>query len=206
VWLFLDLLSWVSAQHFVVYHAVIVSCVVLSITLSVVGFLAFRLVVPGDNHRLVASHWQTWSHNVVSSTHRMSGIRAHNVSGDILFYVIFSDISFLYFEIIFIYIYLFPWQQIYRQFSMWVWRRHWDGSMSGIHIVTAKIGCNWCFQNLLFCQMTPKITRSSLTKPDCEKFACTGMKFYGNICIRYLFYLYKTFYLCTIHLCNLMAY
>jgi len=28
----------------------------------------------------------------------MSGIRAHNVSGDILFYVIFSDISFLYFE------------------------------------------------------------------------------------------------------------
>ena len=24
--------------------------------------------VPGENHRPVASHWQTWSHNVVSST------------------------------------------------------------------------------------------------------------------------------------------
>ena len=28
------------------------------------------------------SHRQTWSHNVVSSTARMSGIRTHNVSGD----------------------------------------------------------------------------------------------------------------------------
>ena len=26
--------------------------------------------VPGENHRPVASHWQTWSHNVVSSTPR----------------------------------------------------------------------------------------------------------------------------------------
>ena len=26
--------------------------------------------VPGENHRLVASHWQTLSHNVVSSTPR----------------------------------------------------------------------------------------------------------------------------------------
>jgi hypothetical protein len=25
---------------------------------------------PGENHRIVASHWQTVSHNVVSSTHR----------------------------------------------------------------------------------------------------------------------------------------
>jgi len=25
---------------------------------------------PGENHRPVASHWQTWSHNVVSSTPR----------------------------------------------------------------------------------------------------------------------------------------
>jgi hypothetical protein len=38
--------------------------------------------VPGDNHRSAASHWQTLSHNVVSSTPRLSGIRAHNVSGD----------------------------------------------------------------------------------------------------------------------------
>jgi hypothetical protein len=31
--------------------------------------------VPGENHRPVASHWQTLSHNVVSST-------PHNFSGD----------------------------------------------------------------------------------------------------------------------------
>jgi hypothetical protein len=30
----------------------------------------------------VVSHRQTWSHNVVSSTARMSGIRTHKVSGD----------------------------------------------------------------------------------------------------------------------------
>ena len=29
-----------------------------------------------------ACHWQTLSHNVVSSTHRLSGIRTHNFSGD----------------------------------------------------------------------------------------------------------------------------
>ena len=38
--------------------------------------------VPGENHGPVASHRQTVSHNVVSSTPRMSGIRTHSVSGD----------------------------------------------------------------------------------------------------------------------------
>jgi hypothetical protein len=33
--------------------------------------------VPGENHRTVASHIQTLSHNVVSSTPRLSGIRNH---------------------------------------------------------------------------------------------------------------------------------
>ena len=37
----------------------------------------------GENHRPVASHWQILSHNVVSSTPRLSGIWTHNVSGDI---------------------------------------------------------------------------------------------------------------------------
>jgi len=36
----------------------------------------------GENHRPAASHWQILSHNVVSSTPHMSGIRTHNVSGD----------------------------------------------------------------------------------------------------------------------------
>jgi len=38
--------------------------------------------VPIENHRPVASYWQTLSHDVVSSTPRLSGIRTHNVSGD----------------------------------------------------------------------------------------------------------------------------
>jgi hypothetical protein len=38
--------------------------------------------VPGENHRYVISHWQTLSHNVVSSTPRLSGNRTHNVSCD----------------------------------------------------------------------------------------------------------------------------
>ena len=33
----------------------------------------------GENHRPVASNWQALSHNVVSSTPRLSGILTHNV-------------------------------------------------------------------------------------------------------------------------------
>ena len=36
---------------------------------------------PEEHYRLAASHWQTASHNAVSSTLCMSGIRTHNVSG-----------------------------------------------------------------------------------------------------------------------------
>jgi hypothetical protein len=38
--------------------------------------------VPWENHRPVASHWQTLSRNVVSSTPRLSGIRTCNISED----------------------------------------------------------------------------------------------------------------------------
>ena len=40
--------------------------------------------VPRENHRPVASHCHLLSHNVVSSTPDMSGVRTHiyNVSGD----------------------------------------------------------------------------------------------------------------------------
>ena len=38
--------------------------------------------VPGENHRPAASHLQTLSHNVVSSTPHLNGIRNHNISGD----------------------------------------------------------------------------------------------------------------------------
>jgi hypothetical protein len=36
----------------------------------------------GENHRPVASHWQTLSHSVAPSTHHLSGIGIHNFSGD----------------------------------------------------------------------------------------------------------------------------
>ena len=38
--------------------------------------------IPGENHRPAASHWQTLSHNAVSSAPRLGRIRTHNVGGD----------------------------------------------------------------------------------------------------------------------------
>ena len=54
--------------------------------ISVISWQSVLLVeetgVPGKNHRTVANHWQTLSHNVVSSTSLLNGIRIHNLSGD----------------------------------------------------------------------------------------------------------------------------
>ena len=44
--------------------------------------LVEKTEVRGENHRPTASRGQTLSHNVVSSTLRLSGIRTHNVSDD----------------------------------------------------------------------------------------------------------------------------
>ena len=44
--------------------------------------LVEEIGVPGEKHRPVSSHRQALSHNVVSSTSRLSGIVNHNVSGD----------------------------------------------------------------------------------------------------------------------------
>ena len=38
--------------------------------------------VSEESYRPAASHWQTLSHNVVSSTPRLSGFRTQNISGD----------------------------------------------------------------------------------------------------------------------------
>ena len=38
--------------------------------------------VSGENHKPASSHWQTLSHNVVSSIPRLSGFWTQNVSGD----------------------------------------------------------------------------------------------------------------------------
>jgi hypothetical protein len=57
--------------------------------LIIISVISWRLVllvdetgVSGENHRPAASHWQTLSHNVVSSTPRLSGIWTHNVIDD----------------------------------------------------------------------------------------------------------------------------
>jgi hypothetical protein len=54
----------------------------ISVVLWQSVLLAEETGVPGENHRPAASHLQTLSHNVVSSTPRLNGIRTHNVSGD----------------------------------------------------------------------------------------------------------------------------
>jgi len=54
--------------------------------ISVISWRSILLVeetgISRENYQSVASHWQTLSHNVVSSTPRPSGIRTHNFSGD----------------------------------------------------------------------------------------------------------------------------
>jgi hypothetical protein len=62
---------------------------VLNATFNAISVISWRSVlsveeteVSGENHRPFASHWQTWSHNVVSSTPRLSGVRTHNISSD----------------------------------------------------------------------------------------------------------------------------
>jgi len=52
--------------------------------ISVIAYRSILLVeetrVPGENHRPVASHWQSLSHYVVHLA--PSGIQTHNISGD----------------------------------------------------------------------------------------------------------------------------
>ena len=54
--------------------------------ISVISWRSVLLVeeteVTGENHQPVASHWQTLSHNVVSSTPRHKRGSTHNFSGD----------------------------------------------------------------------------------------------------------------------------
>jgi len=53
------------------------------INISVISWRSVLLMEEtGENHITAESHRQTLSHNVVSSTPRLSGIRTYNVSGD----------------------------------------------------------------------------------------------------------------------------
>ena len=62
---------------------------VFSATFNNISVISWRSILfveetelPGENHRPAASNLQALSHNVVSSTPRLSGIRTHNFSDD----------------------------------------------------------------------------------------------------------------------------
>jgi hypothetical protein len=62
--------------------------------ISVIPWWSVLLVketgVSGENHWHAASHWQTLSHNIVSSTPCLSGVRTpNNISGDVQLFVCF---------------------------------------------------------------------------------------------------------------------
>ena len=71
-----------------VFHIAFFVClIVFNATFNNISVISWRTVLLveetgglGENHRPVASHWQTWSHNVVHLA--LIEIRTHNVSGD----------------------------------------------------------------------------------------------------------------------------
>ena len=74
-----------------------VAFMVCSATFNNISVMSWRSVllaeetgIPWEKHRASASHWQTLSHKVVSSTHHLSRIRTHNVSGDRLIIAILT--------------------------------------------------------------------------------------------------------------------
>ena len=75
---------WFSRLSFGLINPVslYIGFVVLNATFNNISCISWRSVllveeigVPVENHRPVASHWQTLSYNVASSTPRLSGIR-----------------------------------------------------------------------------------------------------------------------------------
>jgi hypothetical protein len=66
-----------------------VRVMVFNATFNIISVILWRSVlleeetrVPGENHWTAINHWQTLSHNGASSSHRLSGIKTHNISGD----------------------------------------------------------------------------------------------------------------------------
>ena len=60
-----------------IYNGLFMVSLVFNATFNNISFISWRSVllveetlVHGENHQPVASHWQTWSHNVVSSIPR----------------------------------------------------------------------------------------------------------------------------------------
>jgi len=77
-------------------HSVMV--MVFNVNFNNISVISWRSVLllekTGENHGPVASHWQTLSHNVVSSTPRLIGIRTHNVVHSELAFILAMAINF----------------------------------------------------------------------------------------------------------------
>ena len=78
-----------SQYHIMVcFHSKLFACfVVFNTTFNNISAILWRSVLlvvetggPGENHWSVASHWQTWSHDVVHLA--QIEIRTHNISSD----------------------------------------------------------------------------------------------------------------------------
>ena len=68
-------------------NVLLICLMVINATFNNTSAISWRAVLlveetggPGENHRHVASHWQTLSHNVVDFA--LIEIRTHNISGD----------------------------------------------------------------------------------------------------------------------------
>jgi hypothetical protein len=90
-WVVFRLMMWTNLQTLLLVgknwrqDVFLINWLVFSTTfnnISVISWLSVLLVeetgVPGENYRPGASHWQILSHNVVSSTPHLSGIRTLN--------------------------------------------------------------------------------------------------------------------------------
>ena len=78
--------STIKIINIILVMHLIYTCNYPCTNISVISWRSILLVeetrVPGENHWLATSHWQTLSHNAVSSTPHLSGIQTHNISGD----------------------------------------------------------------------------------------------------------------------------
>jgi hypothetical protein len=79
------LITWL--KHNLITFAYFICLMLFNATFNNISVISWRSVLlvgetwgPGENHRPVASHWQTLSHNVVHLA--LIVIRNHNISGD----------------------------------------------------------------------------------------------------------------------------
>jgi len=82
-WPFSKSFKWNYSQEYCLF----VCLMVFNATFNNIPVISWRSVLlmvqtggPGENHRSVANHWQTLSHNVVRLA--LIEIRTHNISGD----------------------------------------------------------------------------------------------------------------------------